>query len=68
MSIELALLILAGLYAIYLRIELWLNARTIQSFQKSAIILPKPEKKRDYSAEALMIAALALLLALTGNR
>jgi len=68
MSIELALLALAVLYAAYLRIEVWLDHRVIQAYQKSAIILPKAEKKRDFSAQALLLAAIALLLALTGNR
>lgn len=68
MSIELALLALAVLYAAYLRIEVWLDRRVIQSYQKSAIILPKPEKKRDFSAQAMLLAALALALVLTGNR
>jgi len=64
MNIELPLLFLLLLYIAYLRIELWLNGRVVQSFQKSAIIVPKAEKKRDLSAAALMLAALAVLLAL----
>ena len=67
MNIELPLLFLLLLYIAYLRIELWLNGRVIQSFQKSAIIVPKAEKKRDLSALALMLAALAVLLALTSR-
>ncbi|HLF28557.1 MAG TPA: hypothetical protein VJG32_19660 [Anaerolineae bacterium] len=64
MSIELSIVMLLFLYIVYLRIELWLNGKVIQSFQKSAIIVPKPEKKRDLGAPALMLAALALFLAL----
>lgn len=64
MSIELFLLILLLIYVVYLRVELWLNGKVIQSYQKSAIIVPKPEKKHDLSVPALMIAAFALLLAL----
>ncbi len=67
MSIELAILILLLVYVFYLRIELWLDGRVIQSFQKSAIIVPKAEKKHDLGAPALMIAALALILALAGS-
>ncbi|MGH2594156.1 MAG: hypothetical protein ACRDGG_11655 [Anaerolineae bacterium] len=64
MSIELSILIVLLLYVAYLRIKLWLNGKVIQSFQQSAIIVPKIEKKHDLSAPALMIAAIALLLAL----
>ena len=67
MNIELPLLFLLLLYIAYLRIELWLNGRVIQSFQKSAIIVPKTEKKRDLSAPALMLAAVAVLLALAAR-
>lgn len=67
MSIEIAVLALLAIYALYLRIELWLNGRVIQSYQKSAIIVPKPEKKHDFSAPALLIAAIALLMALAGR-
>jgi hypothetical protein len=34
----------------------------IQQFQKSAIIVPKPDKKRDFGPVALIIAALALVV------
>ena len=64
MSIELSILILLLVYIAYLRVELWLNGRVIQSYQKSAIIVPKAEKKHDLGVPALMIAAFALLLAL----
>ena len=64
MNIELSILVLLLIYVAYLRIELWLNGRVIQSFQKSAIIVPKTEKKPDLSLPALLIAAFALLLAL----
>jgi hypothetical protein len=67
MSIEIAVLALLAVYAGYLRIELWLNGRVIRSYQQSAIIVPKPEKKHDFSAPALMIAAIALLMALTAR-
>ena len=67
MNIELLLLCLLLVYIVYLRIELWLNGRVIQSFQKSAVIVPKTEKKNDLSAPALMIAAVALLLALAAR-
>ena len=64
MNIELSILVLLLIYVAYLRIELWLNGRVIQSFQKSAIIVPKTEKKPDLGLPALLIAAFALLLAL----
>jgi hypothetical protein len=66
-SIEAFFLVLLMLYIVYLRVELWLNGRVIQSFQKSAIIVPKSEKKHDLSAPALMLAALAVILALAGS-
>jgi hypothetical protein len=64
MTIELALLILLGLYALHLKIQSSLNHKVIQAYQQSAIILPKPEKKRDLGSPALLLAALALLTAL----
>jgi len=64
MSVEASVLILLLGYVVYLRFRLWLNGRVIQSFQKSAIIVPKVEKRHDLSAPALMLAAIALLLAL----
>ncbi len=67
MSIEMYFLILLLLYIAYLRVKLWLNGKVIQSFQQSAIIVPKAEKKHDLSAPALMLAAVALLLALAAN-
>jgi hypothetical protein len=67
MNVELPILILLLIYVTYLRVELWLNGKVIQSYQKSAIIVPKAEKKHDLSAPALMIAALALLMALASR-
>ncbi len=67
MSIEASILILLLWYVVYLRVRLWLNGKVIQSFQKSAIIVPKIEKKHDLSAPALMLAAIALLLALAAH-
>jgi hypothetical protein len=67
MNVELPILILLLLYVTYLRVELWLNGKVIQSYQKSAIIVPKADKKHDLSAPALMVAALALLMALAGR-
>jgi len=67
MSLELAILIALLLYIAHLRIKLWLDGKVIQSFQKSAIIVPKTEKKQDLSGIALLIAALALLLALAAH-
>ena len=64
MSVEMTTLILLLSYIAYLQVKLWLNGKVIQSFQKSAIIVPKTEKKHDLSAPALMLAAIALLLAL----
>ena len=66
MSIELSLLIGLLAYVVYLRFKLWINSRVIQSFQRSAVIVPKAEKKTDLSALALLIAAIALLMALAG--
>ncbi|HET7091602.1 MAG TPA: hypothetical protein VFL17_23475 [Anaerolineae bacterium] len=68
MSIELAILIALLLYIAHLRIKLWLDGKVIQSFQKSAIIVPKAEKKQDLGAIALIIAALALLLSIAQGR
>jgi len=66
MGIESALLILLALYVVHLRIQLWLDGKVIQSFEKSTIIVPKVEKKKaDMGLPALLIAALALLLALS---
>lgn len=67
MSIEASILIMLLVYVAYLRVRLWLNGKVIQSFQKSAVIVPKTEKKLDLSAPALMIAAIALLLALASR-
>jgi hypothetical protein len=67
MNVELAILILLLLYVTHLRVKLWMDAKVIQSFQKSAIIVPKPEKKQDFGVPALMLAAVALLLALTSR-
>lgn len=67
MSIEASLLMGLLLYVVYLRFKLWVNGRVIQSFQKSAVIVPKADKKTDLSAPALLIAALALLMALAAN-
>ena len=64
MNIELPLLILLGLYAFHLKIQSTLNKKVIQAYQQAAIILPKPEKKRDLGSPALLLAALALLTAL----
>ncbi|HZY46010.1 MAG TPA: hypothetical protein VFF70_14825 [Anaerolineae bacterium] len=52
------------LYIVNLRVKLWLDHKVIQQFQKSAIIVPNPDKKHDFGPVALMIAALALLLAM----
>jgi hypothetical protein len=66
MGIESALLILLALYVVHLRIQLWLDGKVIQPFEKSTIIVPKVEKKKaDMGLPALLIAALALLLALS---
>jgi len=67
MSVEASILIMLLMYVAYLRVKLWLNGKVIQSFQKSAVIVPKAEKKQDLGAPALMIAAIALLLALAAN-
>ncbi len=68
MTIEFAILILLLLYVAHLRVQLWLNGKVIQSFEKSTIIVPKAEpKKADLGLLALLIAALALLLALSTN-
>jgi len=67
MNVEFALLILLLMYVAHLRVKLWLNAKVIQSFQKSAIIVPKAEKKQDLGLPALLVAALAVLLALANR-
>lgn len=67
MNVEMPVLILLLIYVTYLRVELWLNGKVIQSYQKSAIIVPKADKKHDLGAPALMIAALALLMALASR-
>jgi len=67
MSIELAILAALLLYIAHLRIKLWLDGKVIQSFQKSAIIVPKADKKQDLGSLALIIAALALLAALAAH-
>jgi len=68
MSIESALLILLALYVVHLRIQLWLDGKVIQSFEKSTIVVPKADKKKaDMGLPALLIAALALLIALASN-
>ncbi|HEY4688042.1 MAG TPA: hypothetical protein VIK33_01935 [Anaerolineae bacterium] len=67
MSLEVALLVLLLVYVAHLRFKLWMDAKVIQSFQKSAIIVPKSEKKQDFGIPALLISALALLLALSAR-
>lgn len=67
MTTELALLILFGLYAIHLKIQSSMSKKVIQAYQQSAIIVPKPEKKRDLGTPALLLAALALLTALASG-
>ena len=62
--LQIAVLSVLLLYIINLRVKLWLDHKVIQQFQKSAIIVPKPEKKHDFGPIALVIAAIALLLAM----
>lgn len=56
------LLVLAVVYIVYLRIQLYINNRIVKAFQNSAVVIPQAKAKQSGLPIAAVVVGMFMLL------